>query len=92
MTWHSFLLIPFVLYIGAIVTAFNDRWSTALMMLYQGSLFIIVLAGMGWFLFMFVTGDPVGIAVTVAGTFGAAALIGLLLGAIGRIRRKRTPR
>jgi hypothetical protein len=36
--WHGFLFIPFVLYIGAIVTAFNERWSAALMMLYMGSI------------------------------------------------------
>jgi len=49
--WHGFLFIPFVLYIGVIVTAFNERWSAALMMLYMGSLLVIALVSIGWFLF-----------------------------------------
>jgi hypothetical protein len=89
MTWHIFLLIPFVLYIGSIVTAFNDRWSTALMMLYLGSIFVIALEGLGWFVFMLVASDPVGIAVAVAGTFAMAIIAGLLLRGVDLIRRRK---
>jgi hypothetical protein len=52
--------ILMALYIGAIITAFNQRWSTALAMLYMGGLVVTALVGIGWFLFIIVASDPVG--------------------------------
>lgn len=92
MAWHSYYFVYILIgcYLGAIVTAaFNEKLSTALMMLYLGGLFVVVIGGMAWFAFMFVASDPVGVAVTVAGCVVAAVVIGLMLGVIDRIRQKR---
>jgi hypothetical protein len=60
MAWYSYVvIIPFVLFLGVIVTAaFNKRWSTALMMLYICVLLVITIAGIGWFLFTIVISGP----------------------------------
>jgi hypothetical protein len=92
MAWHNyyFILILIGLYLGAIVTAaFNEKLSTTLMMVYLGGLFVVVLATMAWFAFMLVVSDPVGIAVTVAAAFVAVVVVGLTLGMVDRMKRKR---
>jgi hypothetical protein len=73
-------------------TGLIDSIFAALMMLYFGGLFVVALAGIGWFVFTLVTSDPIGIAVTIAGTFVMAVIAGLVLGGINRIQRKRSAR
>ena len=89
MTWHIFLLIPFVLYIGVSVTQFfNEEWSASLRGLYFGSLGVIILMGVGLFLVMLVISDPVGMAVIAGGSVATVVIVSVL-GAINRMRRKR---
>jgi hypothetical protein len=80
--------IPLALYIGAIiVAAFNKRWSTALLMLYLGSLLAITFAIMGWFLFALVAEHPVGIVVAAMPV--TAVMIVLALRGVAAIRAGR---
>jgi hypothetical protein len=69
MTWHIFLLIPFVLYVGVIVAAFFNQgwWSASSMGLYFGSLGVIMLVGVGLFLVMLIISDPVGMTIIAGG-------------------------
>ena len=89
MTWHIFLLIPFVLYIGVIVAAFfNEGWSASLMGLYFGSLGVIMLVCVGLFMVMVVISDPVGMTIIAGGSVATVVIVSVL-GAINRMRRKR---
>jgi hypothetical protein len=89
MTWHIFLLIPFVLYIGVIVAAFfNEGWSASLMGLYFGSLGVIMLVCVGLFMVMVVISDPVGMTIIAGGSVATVVIVSVL-GVIKRMRWKR---
>ena len=89
MTWHIFLLIPFLLYIGVIVGAFfNEGWSASLMGLYFGSLGVIMLVCVGLFMVMVVISDPVGMTIIAGGSVATVVIVSVL-GVIKRMRWKR---
>jgi hypothetical protein len=91
MAWQGYFgCIIFACYIGAIVaSAFSQKLSVTLIMIYFCGLLVVVLGWMAWFAIMLVASDPVGIAITVAGTIVGTLVIGLILGVIERNKWKR---